>query len=98
MDTERLINDLGRAVVEAWGDLPRDVQETIFEAAVVAGHRSERDESLREQLAEFLHRHHPRTADGEGGVASDTPSIGRAPENVIASGGRAPERKKTGEF
>jgi hypothetical protein len=95
MDTERLINDLGRAVVEAWGDLPRDVQETIFEAAVVAGHRSERDESLREQLAEFLHRHHPRTADGEGGVASDT---GRAPENVIVSGGRAPERKKTGEF
>jgi hypothetical protein len=92
-----LISDLGRAVVEVWGDLPRDVQETIFEAAVVAGHRSERDESLREQLAEFLHRHHPRTADGEG-VAAEAPSIDRAPDNVIASGRRAPERKKTGEF
>jgi hypothetical protein len=29
----------------------------------VAGHRSEADESLREQLAVFLHDRHPRTDD-----------------------------------
>jgi hypothetical protein len=28
---------------------------------VVAGHHTERDESLREQLAVFLHQRHPRT-------------------------------------
>jgi hypothetical protein len=54
---------LGRAVVGAWGELPRDVQELLFERAVVAGHISERDESLREQLAQFLHDKHPRTGD-----------------------------------
>jgi hypothetical protein len=37
------------------------IQEKLFEHAVVAGHRGERDESLREQLAKFLHDHHPRT-------------------------------------
>jgi hypothetical protein len=35
----------------------------LFEDAVAAGHRTERDESLREQLAVFLHQHHPRTQD-----------------------------------
>jgi hypothetical protein len=34
---------------------------TLFERAVVLGHKGERDESLREQLAKFLHDHHPRT-------------------------------------
>jgi len=29
--------------------------------AVVIGHRGERDEALREQLAKFLHDHHART-------------------------------------
>jgi hypothetical protein len=29
----------------------------------VAGDHTERDESLREQLAQFLHDKHPRTAD-----------------------------------
>jgi hypothetical protein len=33
----------------------------LFERAVVLGHKSERDESLREQLAKFLHDHHTRT-------------------------------------
>jgi len=31
----------------------------------VLGHQSERDESLREQLAKFLHDHHKRTAPEE---------------------------------
>jgi hypothetical protein len=52
---------LGQAVISAWGDLPQEIQQQLFEGAVVAGHHSERDESLREQLAVFLHEHHPRT-------------------------------------
>jgi len=52
---------LGRAVTNVWAELPRDVQEKLFEQAVVAGHRGERDESLREQLAKHLHDRHART-------------------------------------
>ena len=52
---------LGQAVIGAWGALPQDVQQLLFEHAVVAGHHTERDESLREQLAVFLHDRHPRT-------------------------------------
>jgi len=52
---------LGRAVVHVWAELPAAIQEKLFEHAVVAGHRTERDESLREELARFLHDHHVRT-------------------------------------
>jgi hypothetical protein len=53
---------LGAAAIRLWGDLPPDIQHMLFEETVAAGHRSERDESLREQLAQFLHDHHRRTA------------------------------------
>jgi hypothetical protein len=59
---ERFALALGRAVIAAWADLPQAVQHKLFEKAVVAGHCSEKDEALREELAEFLHDHHPRTA------------------------------------
>jgi hypothetical protein len=52
---------LGQAVIAAWGELPPNIQQRLFENAVVAGHHTERDESLREQLAVFLHQRHPRT-------------------------------------
>jgi hypothetical protein len=52
---------LGKAVIATWGQLARPDQERIFECAVVMGHRTERDEMLREQLAKFLHDHHART-------------------------------------
>jgi hypothetical protein len=52
---------LGEAVIRAWASLPQHAQHTIFEEAVAAGHR---DESLREQLAVFLHDRHPRTTHG----------------------------------
>src|SRR6478672_6407073 len=42
------------------GAAAQALQESLFERAVVLGHKSERDESLREQLAKFLHDHHPR--------------------------------------
>jgi hypothetical protein len=63
MDTERFAVALGRAVTGTWGDLPQEIQQLLFERAVVAGHHTERDESLREQMAAFLHDKHPRTAD-----------------------------------
>jgi hypothetical protein len=52
---------LGAAAAGLWSELSADVQHTLFERAVVLGHRGERDESLREQLAKFLHDHHART-------------------------------------
>jgi hypothetical protein len=52
---------LGQAVIKSWGELPQDIQQKLFEDAVVCGHHTERDESLREQLAVFLHDRHPRT-------------------------------------
>lgn len=58
----RFVDALGEAVIRTWGGLPQEIQRVIFEEAVLAGHQTERDESLREQLAEFLHDHHPRTA------------------------------------
>ena len=58
---KRYVEALGQAVIEAWGGLPQEVQQLLFENAIVAGHESERDESLREQLALFLHERHPRT-------------------------------------
>ena len=58
---QRFMLALGKAVTHIWAELPMPVQEKLFEHAVVAGHRGERDESLREQLAKFLHDHHART-------------------------------------
>ena len=60
-DEQRYALALGQAVIMAWAELPQDIQQRLFEDAVLAGHHSESDESLREQLAVFLHRHHPRT-------------------------------------
>ena len=63
-DTGRYLLVLGAAAAELWSELPQDLQHTLFERAVVLGHQSERDESLREQLAKFLHDHHARTHHG----------------------------------
>ncbi len=59
--TQRFAVALGQAVIRSWRGLPQDVQQRIFEEAVVAGHHGERDEALREELAVFLHDRHPRT-------------------------------------
>jgi hypothetical protein len=63
MDQHRYAIALGQAVISVWGELPKDVQHKLFEAAVMAGHHSERDEALREQMAVFLHDQHPRTVN-----------------------------------
>ena len=62
---QRFMLALGRAVTHVWAELPMPIQEKLFEHAVVAGHRTERDESLREQLAKFLHDRHARTLAAE---------------------------------
>lgn len=60
--SDRYLLVLGAAAAELWSHLPQELQHTLFERAVVLGHKSERDESLREQLAKFLHDHHERTS------------------------------------
>jgi hypothetical protein len=62
---QRFMVALGKAVTHVWAELPMPIQEKLFEHAVVAGHRTERDESLREQLAKFLHDRHARTLAAE---------------------------------
>jgi hypothetical protein len=53
LEFERL---LGKAALALWPDLPRDVQENLFETAVAG------DNIMRSHLALYLHDHHPRTA------------------------------------
>jgi hypothetical protein len=56
---ERFANLLGRAVMDVWGDMPRDIQEALFETAM-KGQSAE-----REELARLLHDRHPRTLHPE---------------------------------
>lgn len=60
-NSERYFLALGAAAADLWSNLPQELQHALFERAVVRGHKGERDESLREQLAKFLHDHHART-------------------------------------
>lgn len=46
---------LGRAVLQLWPELERDVQERIFGTA-------SHDPDVRRRLAVLLHEQHPRTA------------------------------------
>ena len=46
----------GRAALQLWPDLPRDIQEALFETAAPG------DDKVRHDLAVFLHERHPRTA------------------------------------
>jgi hypothetical protein len=47
---------LGHAALKLWPDLPRDVQQLLFETAVPV------NPTIRNSLAIFLHERHPRTA------------------------------------
>jgi hypothetical protein len=58
---DRYLRALGAAAADLWSDWPQELQHQLFERAVILGHKGERDESLREQLAKFLHDHHART-------------------------------------
>jgi uncharacterized protein YjbJ (UPF0337 family) len=54
-DAARFAALLGRAALKTWADLPRDAQERLFAATVDDG-------VIANNLAEFLHDHHPKTA------------------------------------
>jgi hypothetical protein len=56
--TDQLTRALGEAVIRIWSNLPQEVQEHLFKAAV-----SSQGEPIRSQLAAFLHDKHTRTAD-----------------------------------
>ncbi|WP_312015956.1 hypothetical protein [Bradyrhizobium sp. JYMT SZCCT0428] len=53
LEFERL---LGKAALALWPDLPRDVQENLFETAVAG------DSIMGKHLASYLHDHHPKKA------------------------------------
>jgi hypothetical protein len=55
MNENRCAALLGLAALKVWSDLPRDAQERLFAAAVDDG-------VVANDLAEFLHDHHPKTA------------------------------------
>lgn len=56
MADERFAALLGRAAMDVWGEMPRDIQEALFETAM-KDHAAD-----REALARLLHERHPRTA------------------------------------
>jgi hypothetical protein len=55
---EELTRALGEAVIRTWSHLPKGVQNCLFQEAVTS-----QGESIRPQLALFLHEKHPRTSD-----------------------------------
>jgi len=60
---DQLTRALGEAVIRIWSNLPQHVQLHLFQEAV-ASH----GESIRSQLAVFLHDKHPRTSDPLGNL------------------------------
>ena len=54
----KLSRALGQAVARCWSRLSQDVQHELFEAAVMS-----EGETIRQQLAVYLHRKHSRTTN-----------------------------------
>jgi len=55
---DKLSQALGQAVARCWSILPQDIQHKLFEAAVTA-----HGETIRQELAVYLHWKHDRTTD-----------------------------------
>jgi hypothetical protein len=55
---DQLPRALGEAAIRTWSNLPQDVQNQLFQEAVAS-----QAETVRPQLAVFLHDKHPRTSD-----------------------------------
>jgi hypothetical protein len=58
---EFFANLLGRAAMDVWGDMPRDIQEALFETAMKGQDEMKGQDDKREELARLLHGRHPRT-------------------------------------
>jgi hypothetical protein len=69
----QLTRALGEAVIRIWSNLPQEVQNHLFREAVTS-----QGESIRSQLAVFLHDKHSRTADplGNPRQATEQDSLG----------------------
>jgi hypothetical protein len=55
-DSEQISRTLGATIIRMWSRLPQDVQQDLFEETVKS-----LGESMRSQVAIFLHDKHPRT-------------------------------------
>jgi hypothetical protein len=55
---DKLSRTLGQAVARNWSSLPQEIQHKLFEAAVMS-----QGETIRQQLAVYLHGKHDRTSD-----------------------------------
>jgi hypothetical protein len=55
---DQLTRALGEAIVRMWSNLPQEVQHRLFEEAIAS-----KGETIRSQLAVFLHEKHRRTSD-----------------------------------
>jgi hypothetical protein len=56
--TDQLTRALGEAVIRIWSNLPQEVQDHLFKEAVAS-----QGESIRSQLAVFLHDKHAQSSD-----------------------------------
>jgi phage terminase Nu1 subunit (DNA packaging protein) len=69
---DRLSRALGQAVAQSWSTLPQEIQQRLFEAAV----RSQ-GETIRQELAVYLHGKHDRTSDvGQSRAVPEPDSLG----------------------
>jgi hypothetical protein len=65
--TDQLTRALGEAVIRIWSNLPQEVQDHLFREAVAS-----QGETIRSQLAVFLHDRHQQTLDPLGGPRETT--------------------------
>jgi hypothetical protein len=62
-DRERAFKEaLGTAVAHVWAELRKLCKRGCSPMRSLLAVAREQDESLREELARYLHEHHPRTA------------------------------------
>jgi hypothetical protein len=78
---ERLTRALGQAVIRIWSNLPQDVQDHLFREAVAS-----QGESIRSQLAVFLHDKHSRRRTHWATLAKRRSRIASGAEDIGKSG------------
>jgi hypothetical protein len=81
MPTDNLITALGEAAHAVWGELPTEVQQALFEAAIGSA-----GEGSREKLAIYIHDRHPRTPPGDkaGREVPEPDSLGGKADCAVA--------------
>jgi hypothetical protein len=69
---DRLSRALGRAVAQCWSTLPQEIQQKLFDAAVIA-----HGEAIRQELAVYLHGKRDRTSNvGQSRAVPEPDSLG----------------------